>query len=88
MADRFPVAELDYDLPERLIAQKPTAQRGTSRLLVLDRATNCLEDALVGDRPRMLRSGDFLVINDTRVVPARITARRETGGRIDGRLRH
>jgi S-adenosylmethionine:tRNA ribosyltransferase-isomerase len=77
------VEELDYDLPPGLIAQEPAARRDASRLLVLDREGGGLREttfAALGDH---LRPGDLLVLNDTRVLPARLHARKPTGGRVD-----
>jgi S-adenosylmethionine:tRNA ribosyltransferase-isomerase len=74
------VADFDFELPEDLIAQAPPERRGTSRLLVLDRATGATERALVSDLPRLLEPGDLLVVNDTRVFPARLLGRRDPSG--------
>lgn len=71
-------ADFDYDLPRERIAQRP-APRGTSRLLVLD-AEGEERHRRVADLPWLLRPGDLLVVNDTRVIPARIFARRRPGG--------
>jgi len=84
MRTSFPVRELDYDLPQELIAQGPLAQRDASRLLVLDRATDTIADGVIRDLPRYFKPEDLLVLNDTRVVPARFLVRRATGGRLDG----
>src|SRR4051795_5193187 len=65
------VSELDYDLPGELIAQHPAARRDESRLLVHDRATGAVRHRCFGDLPDELR-GELVVVNDTRVVPARI----------------
>jgi len=70
------VEEFDYDLPEELIAQQPPAERGTSRMLVMDRATGTLRDDSFADFEKHLRPGDLLVLNDTRVIPARLYAQR------------
>jgi S-adenosylmethionine:tRNA ribosyltransferase-isomerase len=72
-----------YDLPPELIAQAPLAQRRASRLLVLDGGTGELEDRLFADLPSLLRAGDLLVFNDTRVLPARVLGRKPTGGRVE-----
>lgn len=77
-------AELDYDLPESLIAQTPLEPRDSSRLLVLDRARGAIEHAVFRDLPAWLRAGDILVANDARVIPARFFARRASGGRVEG----
>src|SRR5512143_4332040 len=80
--------ELDYTLPSELIAQEPAAVRSESRLLVLDRATGHLTDTRFSRVGDFLRAGDCLVLNDTRVLPARFFARRETGGRLEGLFLH
>ncbi len=74
------VSDFAFDLPPDLIAQFPPGERGTSRLLVLARATGAIVHASIGDLPRFLRRGDLLVVNDTRVFPARLIGRREPGG--------
>jgi S-adenosylmethionine:tRNA ribosyltransferase-isomerase len=73
----------DYQLPSDAIAQKPVDIRPQSRLLRLDRATGSLSHHRFLELPSLLRTGDLLVLNDTRVLPARLTLRRETGSRID-----
>ena len=70
------VSDFNFDLPEELIAQQPPAQRGASRMLVLDRASGALRDAKFADFPSLLNPGDLLVLNDSRVIPARLYARR------------
>jgi S-adenosylmethionine:tRNA ribosyltransferase-isomerase len=70
------VSEFDYDLPERLIAQEPAEKRDQSRLLIVNRATGELIDSVFRDLPKYLRSGDLLVLNNTRVFPARLIGRR------------
>ncbi|MBW4040222.1 MAG: tRNA preQ1(34) S-adenosylmethionine ribosyltransferase-isomerase QueA [Acidobacteria bacterium] len=70
------VSEFGYELPEELIAQRPPEVRGTSRMLVLDRATGAFADRSFGELPELLRAGDLLVLNDSRVIPARLYARR------------
>jgi len=70
------VTDFDYELPEELIAQVPPAERGTSRMLVVDRATGTLRDSHFSEFPSLLREGDLLVLNDSRVIPARLYARR------------
>lgn len=75
----------DYELPPRLIAQSPLACRSDARLLVVDRRDKTLWHRYVRDLPELLRAGDVLVLNDTRVIPARVVGRRrETGGRWEG----
>jgi S-adenosylmethionine:tRNA ribosyltransferase-isomerase len=70
------VSDFHYDLPPELIAQHPPAERGSSRMLVLDRATGALTDERFANLPNLLRAGDLLVLNDSRVLPARLYARR------------
>ncbi|HKP86364.1 MAG TPA: tRNA preQ1(34) S-adenosylmethionine ribosyltransferase-isomerase QueA [Blastocatellia bacterium] len=86
------VSDFDYELPERLIAQEPAARRERSRLLVVDRAKAAFADSIFERLPQYLRSGDVLVLNNTRVFPARLIGRRlrvtprgETilGGRVE-----
>lgn len=77
------VADFDYHLPPDLVAQEPLPERDASRLLVLHRALGRWEHRAVRDLPLYLRAGDCLVLNDTRVLPARLTGRRATGGRVE-----
>ena len=75
----------DYDLPADRIAQEPLADRSAARLLVVDRGSGSLTHRHVRDLPEILQPGDLVVVNDTRVVPARLVGRREkTGGRWEG----
>jgi S-adenosylmethionine:tRNA ribosyltransferase-isomerase len=74
------VADFSFDLPPDLVAQFPAAERGRSRLLVLDRASGTRTHATVDDMPQFLRAGDLLVVNNTRVFPARLLGTREPGG--------
>lgn len=74
-------SDFGYQLPESAIAQRPV-ERGQSRLLVLD-AEGDERHRSVADLPELLRSGDLLVVNDTRVIPARLFGRRQSGGRIE-----
>jgi S-adenosylmethionine:tRNA ribosyltransferase-isomerase len=76
---------LDYDLPETLIAQEPTPERDRSRLMVVRRAEGTIEHHLFTDLSDLLTPGDLLVLNDTRVIPARLIGRRaRTGGKWEG----
>jgi len=77
------VADFDYHLPEELIAQHPVEPRDASRLLVVRRAGGPLDHRLFHDLPDYLRSGDVLVLNETKVLPARIFAHKPTGARIE-----
>ena len=74
------VDDFDFELPESLIAQAPPAERGTSRLLVLERATGRTRALAVTEFVECLREGDVLVVNDTRVFPARLLGRRDPSG--------
>jgi len=76
--------ELQYNLPPELIAQTPAERRDLSRLLVLDRATGQRRHERFDRLPQLLPPGSLLVLNDTRVFPARLELRRQTGGRVDG----
>jgi S-adenosylmethionine:tRNA ribosyltransferase-isomerase len=73
----------DYDLPARLIAQVPAARRDASRLLVIDRASRTVAHRSFSDLPDYLRAGDTLFRNNAAVLPARLPARRPTGGRVE-----
>jgi S-adenosylmethionine:tRNA ribosyltransferase-isomerase len=70
------VADFDFDLPAELIAQQPPAERGLSRMLVLNRSTGVWRDSTFAELPSLLNPGDLLVLNDSRVIPARLYARR------------
>src|SRR5512139_2478837 len=72
-----------YDLPPELIAQAPLPERAASRLLVLDGATGRIEDRQFRDLVELLRPDDLLVLNDTRVVPARLRGAKRTGGQVE-----
>lgn len=76
-------SDFDYNLPESSIAQTPAEPRDSSRLLVLHRNTEDLEHRIFRDVIDYLNAGDLLVLNQTRVIPARIYARKETGGRVE-----
>jgi S-adenosylmethionine:tRNA ribosyltransferase-isomerase len=84
------VSDYDFDLPPELIAQQPPAERGMSRMLVLVRSSGAVRDASFADLASLLSPGDLLVLNDSRVIPARLYARRtlrrekeEPTGRIE-----
>ena len=79
------LAQYDYELPHRLIAQTPLPRRADARLLVVDRAGNSLQHRHVRDLPDILRPTDCAVLNETRVIPARLVGfRTRTGGRWEG----
>ncbi|MGR8920231.1 MAG: tRNA preQ1(34) S-adenosylmethionine ribosyltransferase-isomerase QueA [Gammaproteobacteria bacterium] len=75
------LSDFDYALPDELIAQRPPATRRDARLLVV--GADALEDRQVTDLPGLLRAGDLVVLNDTRVIPARLFGRKDTGGRVE-----
>ena len=75
--------EFDYELPRRLIAQRPHSPRDGSRLMVLHREIGAWEHARFSDLPDLVSERDLLVLNDSRVLPARLAAVKETGGRIE-----
>jgi S-adenosylmethionine:tRNA ribosyltransferase-isomerase len=78
------VSEFDFRLPAELVAQEPPAERGGSRLLLLSRETGAVGHAAFADLGRHLQPGDLLVVNDTRVYPARLRGRRvPSGGRVE-----
>jgi len=79
------ISDYDYDLPAELIADRPTPRRDDSRLLVIDRQSGEIKHRRITDLPQLLSPGDTLVLNDTKVIPARLYGRRaETGGRWEG----
>jgi S-adenosylmethionine:tRNA ribosyltransferase-isomerase len=77
------VSEFDYELPPELIAQHPVAQRSESRLLHLDARSGALDDLRFTDLPRLLGPRDAVVLNDTRVIKARLFGRKPSGGRVE-----
>lgn len=77
------LSEFDYELPPQLIAQQPAPQRSASRLLHLDGASGALRDLAFADLPELVDERDALVLNDTRVIKARLHGVRESGGRIE-----
>jgi S-adenosylmethionine:tRNA ribosyltransferase-isomerase len=76
-------SEFAYDLPDELIARYPCERRGDSRLLHLDGDTGTVVDRRFAELPGLLRPGDLLVFNDTRVLPARLHGHKESGGRVE-----
>jgi len=77
------LSDFDYSLPQELIAQFPPAERGASRLLHLDGRTGALTDRQFRDIVELVAPGDVVVVNDTRVIKARLAGRKRTGGRIE-----
>ena len=76
-------AEFDYELPPELIAQTPVEPRDASRLMVVDRHTGTITHRRFSDLLEFLCSGDLLVYNESRVIPARLFARKPTGGKAE-----
>jgi len=76
-------SDFTYELPEELIAQQPLAERSASRLLTLDGATGALADRQIRELPQLVAPGDLLVFNDTKVIPARLFALKESGGKVE-----
>src|SRR5262245_7230528 len=74
------LGDFDYDLPPEAIAQEPLPERDASRLLVLDRSTGATEHRVFRDLPSLLQPNDLLVLNRSRVFPARLRGRRAGGG--------
>ncbi len=77
------LSDFAYPLHEGLIAQVPAAERDASRLLALDRATGAVRHHAFRELPALLRAGDLLVLNDTKVIPARLVGRWESGGAVE-----
>ena len=82
------IDEFDYVLPPELVAQYPLAQRDASRLMVLSRDKSEICQAEFRDLPRWLNANDVLVVNDTRVFPARLVGRKASGGKVELLLHH
>jgi len=77
------LSEFNYDLPQELIAQVPIKNRDESRLLILDRSTQTLEDKIFRDIIDYLEPGDCLVRNNTKVIPARLYGKKDTGANVE-----
>lgn len=77
------LSDYDYELPPELIAQRPLEDRSASRMLAVDRQAATFEDRQFTDLPLYLRAGDLLVLNDTRVFPARLVGRTQTGAEVE-----
>jgi len=80
------LSDFDYRLPPGLIAQHPPARRGDSRLMVLNRARASWEHRSFSHLPEYLKPGDALVVNDTKVIPARLIGKKESGGKVEALL--
>lgn len=77
------ISEFDYHLPRELIALHPLPERGSSRLLHVDAPTGRLDDRRFADLPQLMRAGDLLVFNDSRVIKARLRGQKASGGRVE-----
>ena len=77
------VSEFNYELPEELIAQHPSKTRDLSRLMVLDKKTHTIEHKIFKDILEYLQPGDCLVRNNTKVIPARLYGKKETGANVE-----
>jgi len=77
------VSEFSYELPRELIAQHPLPKRDSSKLMVVERATGTISSTIFSDLGKFLLPGDCLVVNNTRVIPARLYGKRETGGKVE-----
>ncbi|MBI4949134.1 MAG: tRNA preQ1(34) S-adenosylmethionine ribosyltransferase-isomerase QueA [Deltaproteobacteria bacterium] len=77
------IKDFEFDLPEGLIAQYPLPERDSSRLMALSRSTGELSHASFRDLPEFLRKGDLLILNDTKVMPARLLGKKSSGGKVE-----
>ncbi len=77
------ISDFDYELPEELIAQYPAGRRDESRMLLLDRSRNEVRETKFANFPRYLREGDIVVVNDSKVIPARLLGRKESGAEVE-----
>lgn len=77
------LSDYDFYLPKKLIAQTPSPQRDSSRLLVVDRHNSCLKDSHFFDLHNSLKEGDVLVFNKTKVIPARLWGKKRSGGKVE-----
>lgn len=77
------IKDFDYHLPPELIAQEPSCRRDAARLMTLDRLSGSIGEMSFADAARLFREGDLLVLNDTRVIPARLMGAKESGGRAE-----
>lgn len=80
---RLAISEFDYDLPPERIAQEPLADRAASKLMLLDRESGEAQHRIFRELPDFLNPGDLLVVNDSRVIPARVNGFRSTGGAVE-----
>src|SRR5215203_4790775 len=77
------ITDFDFELPDRLISQEPLKNREKSRMLAVGRASNSYKDKYFYDFPRFLKAGDTVVLNNTKVFPARLFGTSETGAKIE-----
>ena len=77
------IEDYDFHLPVEQIAQRPSEKRGGARLLHLPAGEDAPEDRMIADLPSLFRGDEVLVVNDTRVVPARLAAQKESGGKVE-----
>lgn len=77
------ISDFDYELPQELIAQEPLTERAASRMLLVGRSSNSFTDQYFSDLPQFLRHGDVLVLNNTKVFPARLTGKTESGANLE-----
>jgi S-adenosylmethionine:tRNA ribosyltransferase-isomerase len=77
------IDDFDYFLPPELIAQEPADKRDSSRLMTVDRQSGAIGETGFSEATRLFRDGDILVLNDTRVIPARLIGAKESGGRVE-----
>src|SRR5437016_2513982 len=77
------ITDFEYELPPELIAQQPLRERDASRMMVVDRGRQAFSDHVFRELPSFLKSGDVLVLNNTKVFPARLIGRSETGARVE-----
>lgn len=82
-AEKLAISEFDYHLPPERIAQEPLEDRASSKLMVLDRESGAVKHRVFRDLPTLLQPGDLLIVNDSRVLPARIRGFRSTGGGVE-----
>jgi S-adenosylmethionine:tRNA ribosyltransferase-isomerase len=88
VAEKLTLSDFDFDLPESLIAQEPSVRRDSSRLLVIERASGSVAHRIFSDVEQYLAPGDLLVLNDTKVFPCRLLAKKRGGGRAEIFLLH
>jgi len=79
----LPVSDFDFILPEHLIAKQPLQQRDGSRLLCLSASGEAIVDAMIRDLPALVQPGDVWVLNDTKVIPARLIGQKDSGGKVE-----